>query len=147
MRLTSKTFNALTQELYLLETVRLPAARQAVEESKLQGDNSQNNEYFVAAEDEAQARTRHALVVAAIQAHNVSLASCANKVGAGSQIVLSVGNIDEVYLYGSVEESMCWPDVVTPLSPIGKFLTDLEPGQSFVFNGTQMTLKSIVDRT
>ena len=143
MKLTAVTLGKLKEELRTLETVRLPAARLSVEESKSQGDNSQNSEYFVAAEEESQVKARHASVLAALAAHTLAARVSEQKVSSGSQIVLSVGGVDEIYIYGSAEENLCWPDVVTPQSPIGKFLENLEPGQSFRYNGIEMTLKSI----
>ena len=143
MKLTLKTFNKLKEELRILETVRLPTTRLAVEESKSQGDNSQNSEYFVAADDESQVKARYAIVIAALAAHVSSVTVSTQKVSPGSQIVLSAGGVDECYIYGSVEENLCWPDVITPLSPMGRFLVNLEPGQGFRFNGTEMTLKSV----
>lgn len=143
MNLTLETFNKLKEELRTLETVRLPITRLAVEESKSQGDNSQNSEYFVAAEEESQVKTRYVTVAAALAAHASAVTVSTQKVSPGSQIVLSVGGVDECYIYGSAEENLCWPDVITPLSPIGRFLVNLEPGQSFRFNGTEMTLKSV----
>lgn len=147
MKLTAETFDILNEELQELETISLPAARSAVEESKSQGDNSQNSEYFVAAEAEAHVKARHMAVVATLAAHNTPLSAAAHKVSPGSQIVLSVDGIDEVYVYGSAEENLCWPDVITPLSPMGKFLVNLELGQSFSFNGKEITLKSVVNKT
>ena len=147
MKLTAKTYTKLVEELEHLSAIALPAARLSVEESKSQGDNSQNSEYFVAAQEESAVRARYTSVCDALEAHKAYRHNAARKISTGSEVILDVEGEQESYLYGAPEEMSCWSDVITPQSPLGLFLDKLEVGASGKFNKLTIKLISITDRT
>lgn len=122
MKLTAKTYTKLVEELEHLSAIVLPAARLSVEESKSQGDNSQNSEYFVAAQEESAVKARYASVYNTLEAHKVHKHESAGKFATGSEVVLDIEGEQESYIYGALEEMSCWSDVITPQSPLGLFL-------------------------
>jgi transcription elongation factor GreA len=133
MRLSQRTLERLEAELIQIEQVLLPAARAAVEDSRTQGDSSQNPDYFVAAEAEASLLTRQSSIRHALDAHAGSSAAPAAEgvASPGRFLLLDFGAGPEEFLLGSIEERWGDVEVVTPTSPIGAAVTGLRKGARF----------------
>jgi transcription elongation factor GreA len=128
MQLSNTTLSKLVSELEELLNVKVPAAQQAIEAAKGAGDNSQNNDYFIAAAEEAQLRGRVLRIErsiaehnSALEAHGVTLRDDVVTIGVLVEIVFDDGETEE-YLVGSIEETGAGHTVVTPESPLGSGL-------------------------
>lgn len=129
MRLSESSYNRISGEVRFLIEVRVPAVRAMVVESKGAGDNSQNTDYFSAAEEEGRVLAELARLQAVLHAHELAAARGQEtpdglSVACGVVVTVSFGEDDsEDYLIGSIEESRSSDiAVVTPESPLGAAL-------------------------
>lgn len=137
MRLSDAAFLKLSIELSRLLDEQLPAALALVNDSRTAGDISQNSDYFVAADAEAQVRVRVRRIEAVLAAHAKAVesgeaVSGVDVVRAGVVVTVDFGGNDLAkYLFGSIEEAgVADVDVVTLDSPMGKAVLGAAVGDS-----------------
>ena len=119
--LTATAAERLHDELTHIREVQLPAAREAIAESKSAGDNSENNDFFVALDDEAQLLARVAQIEATLRDAEIVESVSTSNVGPGTVVSLDFGDGDvEKMFVGSIEESkVSEHPVLTVTSPLG----------------------------
>lgn len=129
MRLSESSYNRISDEVRFLINVRVPEVRAMVVASKGAGDNSQNTDYFSAAEEEGRVLAELARLQSVLHAHELAAARGQEapdglSVVCGVVATVSFGEGDsEDYLVGSIEESRSSDvAVVTPESPLGAAL-------------------------
>lgn len=129
MRLSESSYNRITDEVRFLVDVRVPEVRAMVVASKGAGDNSQNTDYFSAAEEEGRVLAEITRLQAVLDAHELAVAR-GQELPDGLSVVCGVvatvafeeGDCED-YLVGSIEESRSSDmAVVTPESPLGAAL-------------------------
>lgn len=136
VRLSDSSYNRISDEVQFLMNVRVPEVRALVVASKGAGDNSQNTDYFSAAEEEARVLSELARLQSVLDAHELAVVA-GHAVPDGSTVVCGVivtiafsEEDHEDYLIGSIEESRSSKAaVVTPESPLGLVLMGRRVGE------------------
>ena len=123
MRLTQQAEQRLRDELAWLEDVEIPRVRSMVEEAKSAGDNSQNPDYFMAAEEEGNVLARVKRTRAALAGHDLAegVELDLSFVQPGVFVHLDFGDGPEMFYVGAIEASGDVP-VLTPMSKVGQDL-------------------------
>lgn len=153
MRLSDSSYNRISDEVRFLSDVRVPEVRAMVVASKGAGDNSQNTDYFSAAEEEGRVLAELARLQAVLHAHELAVVA-GHEIPDGSTVVCGVivtiafsEKDHEDYLIGSIEESRSSDTfVVTPESPLGSALMGCRSGEEVCWstpNGEEMKAKLV----
>ncbi len=124
VRLTKEAVQRLEAELTMLVDVEAPRVRTMVEEAKGAGDNSQNPDFFIAAEEEANVLARMKRVRDALEAHSVAsqIAVDTETVQPGVFVDLDFGDGPECFYVGSISAAGGGTAVLTPESRVGASL-------------------------
>jgi transcription elongation factor GreA len=136
MRLSDSSYNRISDEIKFLMNVRVPEVRAMVVASKGAGDNSQNTDYFSAAEEESRVLAELARLQSVLDSHELAVVAGhempdASTVVCGVIVTIAFSEGDrEDYLIGSIEESRSsLAAVVTPESPLGSALMGRRVGE------------------
>jgi len=153
VRLSDSSYNRISDEVRFLSDVRVPEVRAMVVASKGAGDNSQNTDYFSAAEEEGRVLAELARLQAVLHAHELAVAGGqvvpdGGTVVCGVVVTIAFSDEDhEDYLIGSIEESKSSnAAVVTPESPLGSALMGRRSGEEVCWstpNGEEMKAKLV----
>lgn len=128
--LTPSAAARLQAELSRIENVELPAARDAVIESKDAGDNSENVDFFVAKNEEALLIGRADQIRATLATATIVDEVDTSVVGPGCVVVLDFGDGPEEFYLGSVEDAVdVRLDTLTIASPIGRAVVGAAAGE------------------
>ena len=148
MRLSDSSYNRISNEMQFLMNKRVPEVRAMVVASKGAGDNSQNTDYFSAAEEEGRVLAELARLQAVLHAHELAVVEGqeipdGRTVVCGVLVTIAFSDEDlEDYLIGSIEESKSSDTfVVTPESPLGSALMGRHAGDEVCWstpNGQEM---------
>jgi transcription elongation factor GreA len=148
VRLSDISYNRISDEVQFLMNVRVPEVRAMVVASKGAGDNSQNTDYFSAAEEEGRVLAELARLQAVLHAHELAVAEeqvvpDGGTVVCGVIVTIEFSKEDhEDYLIGSIEESRSSnAAVITPESPLGSALMGRHVGEEVCWstpNGQEM---------
>lgn len=124
VRLTKEAVQRLEAELVTLTEEEAPRVRAMVEEAKGAGDNSQNPDYFLAAEEEANLLARIKRVRDALEAHAAAsmVALDTETVQPGVFVDLDFGDGPESFYVGSISAAGGDITVLTPESRVGAAL-------------------------
>ena len=140
--LSHTTRARLEAELHLLETELIPAAHAAIEDSRTQGDSSQNPDFFLAADGEGSLYARRAAILAALSGEGAQ-AAFDGTVQVGVAVTLDFGAGDERFLFGSVEEMRSGFEVITPASPLGVVLADHRSGDVVRYGSSEIRIVAV----
>lgn len=124
MRLTKDAVQRLEAELTMLVEEEAPRVRAMVEEAKGAGDNSQNPDYFLAAEEEANLLARIKRVRDALEGHATASMTTLDleTVQPGVFVELDFGDGPESFYVGSISAAGGDTTVLTPESRVGAAL-------------------------
>jgi transcription elongation factor GreA len=124
MRLTKQAEQRLREEMAWLDDVEIPRVRTMVEDARSAGDNSQNPDYFMAAEEEGNVLARAKRTREALAGHDLAdgTAIDVSCVQPGVFVHLDFGDGEEVFYVGAIEGAGGDVPVLTPLSKVGQAL-------------------------
>lgn len=147
MRLSPVTEQRLRDELRELNEVKLPALRDAVVDTRTQGDIGQNPDYFTIAAEEGMVIARIEQIRHALRQHETAGDAPAGDgtVLPGRTVTIDFGDGPERFHFGSIEEQTGL-EVITPASPIGAAIAGRRAGDTVTLaSGLAVTVVAVDD--